>query len=85
MQLPGKLEMMARYERELISSLLEQNHFNLAKTSDQLKISRHALRYRMQRLNIAEPAENEQEPAASATRCPRCRKRSSVIRIRRSS
>jgi DNA-binding NtrC family response regulator len=61
-------EMMARYERELIASLLEQNHFNLAKTSDQLKISRHALRYRMQRLNIAEPAEGEEETAASATK-----------------
>jgi DNA-binding NtrC family response regulator len=61
-------EMMARYERELISSLLEQNHFNLAKTSDQLKISRHALRYRMQRLNIAEPEETADEPASSATK-----------------
>jgi DNA-binding NtrC family response regulator len=61
-------EMMARYERDLITSLLEQNHFNLAKTSDQLKISRHALRYRMQRLNIAESAEAEEEPAASATK-----------------
>ena len=59
---------MARYERELIASLLDQNHFNLAKTSDQLKISRHALRYRMQRLNIAEPAQDEEEPAASATK-----------------
>jgi DNA-binding NtrC family response regulator len=61
-------EIMARYERELISSLLEQNHFNLAKTADQLRISRHALRYRMQRLNIAEPAEGEPESAASATK-----------------
>ncbi len=61
-------EMMARYERELITSLLEQNHFNLAKTSDQLKISRHALRYRMQRLNIAEPTEAEEEPTASVTK-----------------
>src|SRR5690348_10708710 len=33
-------EMMARYERELITSLLEQSHFSLAKTADQLKISR---------------------------------------------
>jgi DNA-binding NtrC family response regulator len=61
-------EMMARYERELITSLLEQNHFNLAKTSDQLKISRHALRYRMKRLNIAEPTEAEEEPTASVTK-----------------
>src|SRR5690348_4344759 len=58
-------EMMARYERELITSLLEQSHFSLAKTADQLKISRHALRYRMQRLNIAEGAETEEEPAGS--------------------
>ena len=61
-------EMMARHERELISSLLEQNHFNLAKTSDQLKISRHALRYRMQRLNIAEPDETGEESTASAAK-----------------
>jgi transcriptional regulator with PAS, ATPase and Fis domain len=61
-------EIMARYERELITALLEQNHFNLAKTSDQLKISRHALRYRMQRLNIAEPAESQQEPAPSTSK-----------------
>ena len=46
-------EIMARYERELIDGLLEQNHYSLAKTAEQLKISRHALRYRMQRLNIA--------------------------------
>ena len=43
-------EIMARYERELITELLEQNHYSLAKTADLLKISRHALRYRMQRL-----------------------------------
>jgi DNA-binding NtrC family response regulator len=61
-------EMMARYERELIGSLLEQNHFNLAKTADQLKISRHALRYRMQRLNIAEATEGEEEAASSAAK-----------------
>jgi DNA-binding NtrC family response regulator len=45
-------ESVANFERELITSLLEQNHFSLTKTADQLKISRHALRYRMQRLNI---------------------------------
>jgi DNA-binding NtrC family response regulator len=61
-------EMMARYERELITALLEQNHFNLAKTSEQLKISRHALRYRMQRLNIAEPADSEPQPAGSGAK-----------------
>jgi len=44
---------VANFERELINNLLEQNHFSLTKTAEQLKISRHALRYRMQRLNIS--------------------------------
>jgi DNA-binding NtrC family response regulator len=46
-------ESMADFERELIASVLEQHHFNLTNTAEQLKISRHALRYRMQRLNIS--------------------------------
>jgi len=45
-------EAMFNFERDLILSRLEQHHFSLAKTADQLKITRHALRYRMQRLNI---------------------------------
>ena len=45
-------DLMSHYERELITSMLEQNHFSLTKTAEQLKLSRHALRYRMQRLNI---------------------------------
>ncbi len=43
---------MADFEREIVASVLEQHHFNLTNTAEQLKISRHALRYRMQRLNI---------------------------------
>ncbi|HTJ00857.1 MAG TPA: sigma-54 dependent transcriptional regulator [Dongiaceae bacterium] len=45
-------ELVANFEKDLINSMLEQNRYNLTKTADQLKISRHALRYRMQRLNI---------------------------------
>ena len=56
-------EMMASFERDLISSVLEQHHFSLTRTADQLKISRHALRYRMQRLNINLESENEEEPS----------------------
>jgi two-component system response regulator AtoC len=56
-------EIMAGYERDLIASLLEQNHFNLGKTAERLKISRHALRYRMQRLDIAGGSEGEEEPS----------------------
>jgi transcriptional regulator with PAS, ATPase and Fis domain len=59
-------DMMANFERELISELLEQNHFSLARTAEQLKISRHALRYRMQRLNISGAGEAEEESAAPA-------------------
>ncbi|HEY5912918.1 MAG TPA: sigma-54 dependent transcriptional regulator [Verrucomicrobiae bacterium] len=61
-------EMMAHYERELVSGLLEQNHYSLAKTAEQLRISRHALRYRMQRLNITGGAEPEEEPATPASK-----------------
>ena len=56
--------MMSAHERELIAMLLEQNHFNLAKTADQLKISRHALRYRMQRLNIVGGIEDDEQADA---------------------
>ena len=43
---------LARTERELITSALEQNDFNLTRASEQLKLTRHSLRYRMQRLNM---------------------------------
>ncbi|MGA2178221.1 MAG: sigma-54 dependent transcriptional regulator [Verrucomicrobiota bacterium] len=43
---------LARLERELITNVLEQNDFNPARTAEQLKLSRHSLRYRMQRLNM---------------------------------
>ena len=45
-------EALFNFERDLILARLEQNHYSLAKTADQLKITRHALRYRMQRLNV---------------------------------
>jgi DNA-binding NtrC family response regulator len=52
-------EAMAEFERQLINNTLEQNRYNLSKTAEQLKISRHALRYRMQRLNINDGTEEE--------------------------
>jgi DNA-binding NtrC family response regulator len=51
-----------QFERELITSILEQNRYNIHKTADQLKITRHALRYRMMRLNISIGIEAEDEP-----------------------
>ena len=56
-------EMMTNFERGLITGMLEQNHFNLTRAAEQLKLSRHALRYRMQRLNISAGTEGEEEPA----------------------
>jgi DNA-binding NtrC family response regulator len=55
-------ELMADFERQLIHNTLEHNRYNFSKTSEQLKISRHALRYRMQRLNINLDAEEEPTP-----------------------
>lgn len=62
-------EMMASFEKDLITSLLAENHFSLSRTADQLKLSRHALRYRMQRLNI-NTAPHEEENGAPAENEP---------------
>jgi DNA-binding NtrC family response regulator len=43
---------LGRIERELISSALDQNNSSLTRAADRLKLTRHALRYRMQRLNM---------------------------------
>ncbi len=55
-------ELVADFERNLINATLAKSNFSLTRTADQLKISRHALRYRMQRLNLT-PTEDE-PPAA---------------------
>jgi DNA-binding NtrC family response regulator len=57
---------MAHFERELISQTLEHNRFSVSRAADQLKLTRHALRYRMQRLNIHSPNDTEEEPAQPA-------------------
>ena len=57
-------ELMADFERQLINNTLEQNRYNISKTAEQLKISRHALRYRMQRLNINLDAADDTPPPA---------------------
>ncbi len=46
-------EIVADFERNLIHSILERHGHSLNKAADSLRLSRHALRYRMQRLNIA--------------------------------
>jgi len=66
-------ELMSNFERELILQTLDQNRYNLTKTAEHLKISRHALRYRMTRLNIHVGPEAEEEttqpPAKEASSC----------------
>ena len=52
-------ELVSDYEKLIILSALERNHFSINKTADELKVTRHALRYRMQKLEIA----NEAAPA----------------------
>ena len=43
---------LERIERELVQGALEQNSFSLTRAAAQLKLTRHSLRYRMQRLNM---------------------------------
>jgi len=43
---------LADFERQVIIAALERNHYNIGKTADDLQVTRHALRYRMNRLNI---------------------------------
>jgi DNA-binding NtrC family response regulator len=56
-------EIMSNFEKELIIHTLEQYRYNLTRTAEHLKISRHALRYRMNRLNIQEEGEEELAPS----------------------
>ena len=43
---------LERLEREIIQAALDQNNFSLTRASEHLKLTRHALRYRMHRLNM---------------------------------
>ena len=57
-------DLVGDFERELITATLESCSFNLTKCADKLKISRHALRYRMQRLNLTPAEEDTPTPLA---------------------
>jgi DNA-binding NtrC family response regulator len=59
-------DLLANFERQLIGEMLERNHFSLTRTAEQLKISRHALRYRMQRLNISTTTDEDEDKAGSS-------------------
>jgi DNA-binding NtrC family response regulator len=57
---------LERLERELIQNMLEQNNFNLTRVAERLRLTRHSLRYRMQRLNMKTAASDPGEPAGVA-------------------
>jgi DNA-binding NtrC family response regulator len=52
-------EALARIERELITAALDQNNSSLTRAAERLKLTRHALRYRMQRLNMGTDVSTE--------------------------
>ena len=60
-------EAVANFERDLVVTTLEHQQYNLAKAASQLKITRHALRYRMSRLNICAPNAPNDETSAPET------------------
>jgi len=55
---------LERLERELIQNMLEQNNFSLTRVAERLKLTRHSLRYRMQRLNMKTAASDGGEVVA---------------------
>ncbi len=63
-------DLLADYERKLILGILEQHQFNIGRAADRLKISRHALRYRMQRLNITVNTDADTESLLAPDRQP---------------
>ena len=59
---------LVTFERQLILDALSQNDFNLSRAAQQLDITRHALRYRMSRLNITlDTVVDEDSDAASSS------------------
>jgi DNA-binding NtrC family response regulator len=58
---------LERLEREIINGTLEQNNFSLTRTSERLKMTRHALRYRMQKLNMKIAGENGEAVASGSS------------------
>jgi DNA-binding NtrC family response regulator len=62
-------EIVGGFERELILNTLEQHRYNLTRTAEHLKISRHALRYRMQRLDIRTEGDGEDDVIKEGASC----------------
>ena len=54
---------LTRIERELINAALAQHDFNLTRAAESLNLTRHSLRYRMQRLKMSD--DEPPEPSAA--------------------
>jgi DNA-binding NtrC family response regulator len=57
-------EAVNQFEKDLIVTALERHQYNLAKVASQLRITRHALRYRMNRLNIEVGSTSDEDAGA---------------------
>ena len=49
----GFSECVADFERKMIQTALDNNQYNINRSAEQLKMTRHSLRYRMQQLGLA--------------------------------
>ncbi|MEI9866039.1 MAG: sigma-54 dependent transcriptional regulator [Limisphaerales bacterium] len=56
---------LARIEREIINGAMAQYDFNLTRAAESLKLTRHSLRYRMQRLKMSLGESEPAEPSAA--------------------
>ena len=64
-------EALEQYERELIRAALQRCGGNLSRAAQQLDLSRHALRYRMSRLNLAADGVVDDDAESSSVSAPR--------------
>ena len=58
----GFAEAVASFERKMIQKALEQNQFNINRSAEHLKMTRHSLRYRMQQLGLGNNSKDSGGP-----------------------
>jgi DNA-binding NtrC family response regulator len=58
-------ERLDGYQRELILAMLRRNEFNVTRTAEQLRLTRHQLRHRMDNLGIVVRPGPDEEAAVS--------------------
>ena len=58
----GFAESVASFERKMIQKALDQNQYNVNHSAEQLKMTRHSLRYRMQQLGLGNNSKDSNGP-----------------------